>query len=169
MTLQCRAIVTTSTDIVLLMASQAGLRISELAYGQAGTCLGGYVVQGFSLKISFQWSMACQKYQFIFFNHFHSVWQKMLVFWFFCANMETSSSPPLTGMHLTLVTQVTLSLRVAWGRKQDSIDQLHFTHGETIAQSKEVIHPQSQAAGAKWELGLQALRPGVSALRNIPV
>ena len=93
----------------------------------------------------------------------------MLVFWFFCANMETSSSPPLTGMHLTLVTQVTLSLRVAWGRKQDSIDQLHFTHGETIAQSKEVIHPQSQAAGAKWELGLQALRPGVSALRNIPV
>ena len=62
MTLQCRAIVTTSTDIVLLMASQAGLRISELAYGQAGTCLGGYVVQGFSLKISFQWSMACQKY-----------------------------------------------------------------------------------------------------------
>ena len=93
----------------------------------------------------------------------------MLVFWFFCANMETLSSPPLTGMHLTLVTQVTLSLRVAWGRKQDSIDQLHFTHGETIAQSKEVIHPQSQAAGAKCELGLQALRPEVSALRYIPV
>ena len=36
--------------IVLLMASKAGLRISELAYCQAGTCLGGYVVQGFSLK-----------------------------------------------------------------------------------------------------------------------
>ena len=62
MTLQCRAIVTISTDIVLLTASKAGLRISELAYCQAGTCLGGFVVQGFSLKISFQWSMACQKY-----------------------------------------------------------------------------------------------------------
>ena len=62
-----------------------------------------------------------------------------------------------------------LQIGLAWGRKQDSIDQLHFTHGETIAQSKEVIHPQSQAAGAKCELGLQALRPEVSALRYIPV
>ena len=66
----------------------------------------------------------------------------------FCTTMETSSSPPLTDMHLTLVTQVTLSLRVAEGRKQDTIDQMRFTHGEAIAQSKEVIHPQSQAAGA---------------------